>query len=464
MVLSATEQLFMQQEMQEEQKRQERYKIAWKAYHGDTPPVLRNTLTDPKGQDNTVITYAQVIVDTVVAWLFGAEPQFNLDDQPGRNDQEAYLDQVWEANRKQLTLQKLCMNGSVCGHSYMKINPRTGDVPRLIVLDPANVTVRWDQEDIDTVWSYKIQWRALDRTTRKEIFRRQLIEANEGRASWTVTDQESTSDFGGWKQTGQIIWKYPWPPIIDTQHLPLPNEYYGQPDLTLGVLDLGASVNFSFSNNNRIERIHGHPQTWGRGFGQQNVDKDPDKIVILPGADSELHNLEMTSDHAFAFGNLDRKVEAMFRLAAVPLLAIGDVKGVTQLSGVALTLYFRPLLQKIEKLRLTYGHFLIELNRRLLELGGYGPGHICQIQWPELLPSDPLQERQALVIDNELGASKQTILEKLGYDAEQEAERRATEQEAAMARFDRGQFDQQGQPVIGQNGQNGLNGQQPPNA
>jgi hypothetical protein len=55
------------------------------------------------------------------------------------------------------------------------------------------------------------------------------------------------------------------------------------------------------------------------------------------------------------------------------------------------------------------------------------------VHWPELVPSDPIAEREALLLDEQLGVSKDTILEKLGYDPELEREKRALDQAEELA-------------------------------
>ena len=111
----------------------------------------------------------------------------------------------------------------------------------------------------------------------------------------------------------------------------------------------------------------------------------------------------------------------------MPKVAFGDPDGLGAVSGVSMQLRFAPLLEKTEDKRLTYGALIQEIDRRALALGGWGETTITHLHWPELLPSDPLQERQVYVLDDSLGVSTETILEKLGYDPEQEKQRKDEE-------------------------------------
>ena len=60
-----------------------------------------------------------------------------------------------------------------------------------------------------------------------------------------------------------------------------------------------------------------------------------------------------------------------------------------------------------------------------------------------MAPDDRKARAEALVLEHELGASKQTLLGELGYDPDKEAEQREEEDQAAgermLAMMDRGQ-------------------------
>jgi hypothetical protein len=79
---------------------------------------------------------------------------------------------------------------------------------------------------------------------------------------------------------------------------------------------------------------------------------------------------------------------------------------------------------------------LEELNRRLLDFGGFGDANQVVIHWPEILPSDPQAEAQMLQTHAAMGiVSKETIATKLGYDPALEQAKVATEKQAGMQRM-----------------------------
>lgn len=69
---------------------------------------------------------------------------------------------------------------------------------------------------------------------------------------------------------------------------------------------------------------------------------------------------------------------------------------------------------------------------RMLDAGNKGRDLRPEVSWPEILPSNPKDEREAAAIDHELGASAETILTRFGYDWETEKQRRQAENEDSM--------------------------------
>lgn len=409
----------------------------WRWYHGQHPKPLRVRQGQP--DDTVILNYARIIVDKGVSFLFGKDVQFEL-DETGETAAEEWLAACWERNRQATLLQKLALNGAIAGHTFLKILPQQ-PYPRLVVLDPATVSVVWDPDDLEVVLRYIIQYPAIDPQTEKPVLRRQRIER--GGRGWQIIDQQQQPGQSGWVTLQTTVWPYAWPPILDGQNLPCPNEYWGISDLEDDILQLNAALNFVASNLTRIIRYHAHPKTWGRGFAASQLNIAVDETIVLSSPDAELRNLEMTSDLSSSVALFQRLREALHEISKIPEVATGRLENAGSLSGVALQILYQPLVEKTELKRRTYGDFLVELNRRLLVLGGFGEENRVTIHWPELLPADPLQERQIAVLDQQLGVSQDTLLQRLGYDPDLERQKReagsAQLGEQLLTAFERGE-------------------------
>jgi hypothetical protein len=405
--------------VQEEQERLERYKLAWEAYKGELPNALKVKAGQP--DDNVKASKCRVIVDAGVSFLFGEDVGFSLDAEKERNPAEQWLDACWAANRKMTLLGKLGTNGAVCGHAFIKIvldYEATAPYPRLIVLDPANVIVRWDDDDIEQVRRYIIQWKGIDASSGMPVSKRQVM-SRQDNGSWLVVDyvRPEGQQGGRWTEIDSVVWPYTWPPMIDCQNIPVPNEFWGEPDIPVDIINLNKSRNFTLSNWSRIIKLQAHQRLWGKGFRADQVKMGPEDIFIIEAEQGLLSSIDPTDSQA-GLDVFDRRLdEAIHEASRTPAIATGKLESTGPLSGVALQILYGPLVQKTTMKRRTYGDMLVELNRRLLELGGYGPKNVVSITWAEIVPQDMLTERQALTQDAALGiVSRDTLAQKLGYD------------------------------------------------
>lgn len=416
----------------------ERYQEAWAAYIGDMPDTLA---IDPRTKinDNTKINYIRTVVDKGVSALFGTGVTFNLDAAADeRTPPEEWLDECLRVNRFAVLLQKLGINGAIYGHPFLKIQ-LGAQYPRLINIPPEYVTVIGDPDDIEVVNAYIIQYTVIDLDGRPRDSR-QTVERNEA-GRWVVRD-ETRAAYGPWIVEQENVWPYDWPPIIDCQNLPCPNDYYGLPDVGRDVVALNRSVNFVLSNVQRIIRFHAHPKTVATGVTATQLDVSVDGLIILNAPGADLHNIEMTSDLSSSIEYFKRLREALHEVTRTPEVATGKLEGAGALSGVALRILYGPLEEKTNTKRLTYGEMLIELCRRLLEIGGFGNQNLVTIEWPAVVPANEVEERQVALMDEQIGASKDTLLTRLGFDADEEKEKRDAQgvdmADQLLTAFDRG--------------------------
>jgi hypothetical protein len=400
----------------EQIERVDRFARAWEAYYGKYPDSL--PVKPGKTNDNITFNFSRLVVDQTVDFLFGKEITFEINELADTRAEE-WLNSVWQANQKMIFLQKLAVNGAVCGQVFVKIADGE-QYPRLINIDPGIVDVETEPDDYEAVRAFTITYPAGD------VVRRQVIRRDG--AGWEIVDQERDKDAKDWKTVQVTPWMRPWPPIATCQNLPAPNEFWGIADIEPDVIRLNESLNFVMSNISRILRYHAHPKTWVRGvLSADNLKIGADETILLPDG-AEMHNLEMTSDLGSSLNLYRRLKEALHEVTRSPEIASGKVENVGNLSGVALQILYQPLLSKTETKRRMYGSLLVELNRRLLELGGFGANNITEIHWPEILPRDPMQERQVALLDQQLGVSRDTLLRRLNYDPDLEAQKRAAEE------------------------------------
>lgn len=379
--------------------------------------------------DAIVVNFIGLQVDRSVANLFGKEPSFDL---PGESDSpmQLFIDEVWRVNRKQNLLKQLATYGAEAGTCYVKILPngavsKDGTlIPRLVVLDPATVSMEALPEDVETIIRYTIAYAIDDKAFK------QVSEHDAETGYWTITDYESVKG-ARWTETNTQVWEYDFAPIVHWQNLSEPGSVYGRPDITADLIDLQDKINFVSSNTAKIIKYHAYPKTWARGFtNQTKIQWGVDDMVTTSDPNAVIQNLEMQSDLSSSLAFIRYLRQSMFDIArSVDIDSLADKLGA--LTNFGLRVLYQDALSKLEEKRGLYGEGIVEINHRLLELAGAPDTDGGEVEWPDLLPANDTEVALALRTDLELGlVSKQTASQMRGYVWEDEEARIANEAQA----------------------------------
>ena len=386
--------------------------------------------------DAIIVNFIGLLVDRSVGMLFGKEPQFDL---PGEADAPAqqYIDAVWNANRKMQLLKRAAVYGAEAGTCYMKILPdgavdKQGRlIPRLVVLDPATVTMDALPEDIDTIFRYTIAYTIKDPITDKDKTYKQVFEHDVETGYWNITYFESTNG-NKFEQTNDQVWEYEFAPIVHWHNLPDVGSVYGRPDITDDLIDLQDKINFVSSNTAKIIKWHASPHTWSRGIvAAQKIQWGVDEIVQINDPNGLVQNLEMQSDLSSSLNFIRYLRQALFDVSrAVDIDSLSDKLG--SLTNFGLRVLYQDALGKLEEKRGLYGEAIVEINHRLLELAGAGDTDGGEVEWPDVMPENENEIAMAVKTDLELGlVSKQTAAGIRGYTWEDEELRMADERMAS---------------------------------
>ena len=386
--------------------------------------------------DAIIVNFIGLLVDRSVGMLFGKEPQFDL---PGEADAPAqqYIDAVWNANRKMQLLKRAAVYGAEAGTCYMKILPdgavdKQGRlIPRLVVLDPATVTMDALPEDIDTIFRYTIAYTITDPITGKDKTYKQVFEHDVETGYWNITYSESING-GKWAVTNEQVWEWDFAPIVHWHNLPDVGSVYGRPDITDDLIDLQDKINFVSSNTAKIIKYHAYPKTWARGFvNTSRVAWGVDEMVTTSDPNAMIQNLEMQSDLSSSLSFIRYLRQALFDVSrAVDIDSLSDKLG--SLTNFGLRVLYQDALGKLEEKRGLYEEAIVEINHRLLELAGAPDTDGGEVVWPDVMPENENEVAMAVKTDLELGlVSKQTASGLRGYTWEDEEARMSDERVAS---------------------------------
>lgn len=409
-------------------ERDQRIKRAYESYFYGGPDTLK--YRPGEANDNIKINYPRLVVDAGVAHLFGSELIVNSPESD--EEIQAEIDKIIDDNGGGLLWQRMGVSGAIGGTMFYRLLVNEDESIRIMIVDPSTVEVLWDERDHEKITGYVITFVPNGGLTSRVI--RQIIQPRD--AEWEIVEQVAYED--QWQTVSIEPWPYPFPPMGHCQNLPSPHEVYGLSDLEPDTLDLCDGINRTISNISRVVRLYAHPRTWGKMIGEAlNMDANPGAVIRLEHPDAELHNLEMQSDLSSSIDLYRRLVAALHEETRIPEVATGKMDSAGNLSSLALRILYAPLMQKTESKRRTYGHAIESIFYRALSLRGFEDVKV-ELLWPDTLPADPEGTRRMALIDQQLGVSRTTILESLGYDPLVESENLSNENQNAQTDFDAG--------------------------
>lgn len=414
-----------------QQERAALFALYWNYYRGRHRKPLK--VKQLQADDNVIINLCRRVVDKSVAFLFGLPVEWDSDELPdGARDYIATV--LGSDEQRHMLLQEMAINGSICGTCFVRVY--AGDVPRVVVLNPAQVDVITNEDDIEDVVSYRLTWQGANG------WKRHRIDLQDN-GQWLITEERQVRNVDVWEIVNEEVWPYTWAPIFWCQNRPNPTDVWGISDLEDA--DINDTVNFIASNAHRIIRYHAHPRTIGIGFAAAQIQAAAvDDFWAIPDKDAKVFNLEMQGDLAATFNYLAMLRNVFSKTTGVPELDPAQVN-IGALSGFALRILYGDLIEMTSIKRNTYGEMLSMLISALLEMGGFGKGLRVELRWQDAIPADPGAQAQLLALDRAQGVSLETYLSARGYDVEQELERiqaeRATNTtlgEALLGAFERG--------------------------
>lgn len=445
---------------QADQARKRQMRDAWKSYRGEFQKPLKVEKNQP--DDNLIANFCVSIVDKGASWLFGQPVKIEATEEAATSEStiQDFLDGLWGDDDDKMTLlSDLAINGGVCGQAFIKLIPvQEGSgmkYPRIVVMDPELIRIVTSPDDCSLVLAYVIEYPGLADWQKRQVIARVDPDGLSGVTGeydlddyWTITNYMRKGEKGAWFQVGeQDKWLYPFAPIFCCKNLPNPNESWGTPDLTPDIIDQNKTLNFLLSNLSRIIKYHGHPKTWAKGLNAAQISMAVDDLIVLNSPDAELGMLTPMDNFAGILSVIANVMSNIDQQSRIPSVALGrqeELPKLGNISGVALSLMFQPLIEKTRQKQRLYGKLIREISRAALVLAGLlkiEEMEDCKIDlhWQPLLPSDNLQAAQEALILQQLDVSMGTIYAGLGLNADDEADKKAAEDQRKLDMYAKGQ-------------------------
>jgi len=220
-----------------------------------------------------------------------------------------------------------------------------------------------------------------------------------------------------------------------------PNQVWGRSDLD-GLIEINRELNERMSDQADVIRYHADPPVIFRGVTEHtDLAVGPGTVWDLP-LDSDVKLLEWQGQPVAVQEHIERVMRTLFEISETPRSAFGDSGRL--LSGVALEMELRPIIQKTLRRRAFWTRALRQRNTLILKLAerfgisGAQPGEFSpyrtKVVWPPMVPSDDTElVRQNIALVQAGLRSYRGALDALGEESpEAEIERIRADREAFM--------------------------------
>lgn len=310
------------------------------------------------------------------------------------SDDQQWLDDAWEANYGPIFMGNSVLTGGLAGHNYVRIMELEDgeEFPGLRLLH--NVVTYWQYDD----WR-RVLWHSLYYNVGKVTFRQDVIAPGQAGSAWTIITYQKTGANTGmraqWQAVGEpYIWPYPLGPIVDWQHWPVSDAYYGKSETgdIRGVL----AVNRLMSLGSSILRAHAAPRVVITGAEAGKLQQTAvEGIFTIPKA-ATLQVLEMQSDLG-ALMNMTQALIDGYMSQGRTVLLKGGPADFNSLTNLAIKVSFMDMSKANEILQHQYGYGIVEISRRMRMVAGQQDFlERPMLTWPEPLPESELEKVQVV--------------------------------------------------------------------
>jgi hypothetical protein len=391
--------------------------------------------------DNVVINLVGLVLDRTVSQTIGGGITLQVEGEDGDTKlaEGDWIRACLDANHQEILFHRSALGAAEGGTGYWLLLPPPAamigedgkEYPRILVLDPALVTMQTMDGDWEIVVQYTHEYFDADENGavvgHRKTIKRDLSASVE---TWTIQDFIQRHQNQWEPITPPMVWPWPFCPVTHWQNLPTIASVYGESDITQDKLKLQDAINADASVIRKNIRLLSNPFKWGKGSNQPTViETGPDKLAWV-GNDGEIHVENPLGDLVAAreFINWEKAV-FMAGTRTVDIASFADKLG--SLTNFALRVIYQDNVNKIDTKRELFGDAIEELIIHLQIMANLNPVKVS-IKWPEFVPQNDMEKAQLHQIRVADGIeSKQTAAEEQGLDWEVETTRMQDEQSAS---------------------------------
>ena len=395
-----------------------------------------------RGEKRLTFNYTRVVIDKITSYLmsgitFAVEALPDSDEaRDSAQRAEQALHQVYQDNNLEQLDFETEIDCAVLGDACFKV-----------IWDAETKSVRVTAPDVQGIYAW---WVGDDTSQVWRVASKYSLTSDEAEIMYRVKPKGKTADivelwtaqeFELWLDNALVEKKpnpYGFIPFILCPNLREPKKFWGISDL-VQIIQPQRELNRAMSQLSRILELSGNPIAV-----LENVEESED-IAVKPGAvwnvpeDAKAYLLDLLQGGGVGLhiDYINLLYRTLHDISESPRSAFGGTE--RNLSGVALEIELRPLLQKVKRKRLIRTAVYNRRNRMILKLleqyrnESFGDNHL-RIVWGPVLPQDMerLVANEQVLIQNGIHSRRRAMDEVGVKDPETEFNRWLEERETIL--------------------------------
>jgi len=395
-----------------------------------------------RGEKRLTFNYAKVVIDKITSYLMSGitfSVDAILDSEEARSSAqraEQALYQVYQDNNLEQLDFETEIDCAILGDACFKViwDTETKSV-KITTPDVQGIYAWWVGDDTSQVW------RVASKYSLPAEEAEALHQVKPKGKTASIVELWTAGEFELWLDNALVEKKvnpYGFIPFIICPNLREPKKFWGLSDLAQ-IMQPQRELNRAMSQLSRILELSGNPIAV-----LENVEESED-ITVKPGAvwnlpeDAKAYLLDLLQGGGvnLHIDYINLLYRTLHDISESPRSTFGSTE--RNLSGVALEIELRPLLQKVKRKRLIRTAAYNQRNRLILKLleqyrnENFGDNHL-RIVWGPVLPQDMerLVSNEQILIQNGIHSRRRAMDEVGVKDPEMEFNRWLEEREAIL--------------------------------
>lgn len=359
------------------------------------------------GDLNITMNYVRTMSDYITNFCFGKPIQFRVAEEYGAI-LPRLLHDAWETdNDKQSVMWELGQSAGITGDAYAKVAfeepwvdsigvPHPGRI-RVIPLSPLNCMPEYHPHDRERLIRFKMRYKFYGRALDGKRTAYTFVEILTPRTIEQYINDELVESYAN--PIGMV-------PVVHIPNVTVSGSPFGHSDI-YDIISLNRELNEKATDISDIINYGAAPITIITGAKASNLERGAKKVWAIPNKDVTVQNLSSVGEIAGSMQYMEFIKRAMHEITGVPESALGQTQPISNTSGVALDIQFRPMINRLIMKKIQFVKGLKKINELIIRTAAVHTPEA--LAWTEGLSSPPQADQLSVLDPFDPGIYRTTI-------------------------------------------------------